>query len=425
MASPINFSGAASGLDTNLIIDALLSVKQQKVSALKSKVSTLNLKRSSLDDLKGVLNSLKDKADKLGQNVLGKRSTQVSDSDIFTATADSNAQVGDYSIVVNNLAQQSTATVGGKVAAASEIIGAGTLTIDTDGGNSYSVTLTDPNSTLADLRQAITDQHGAALNANVIEVTPGQFQLAVTSKTAGANQNIAVSSNYSGFSTSANFAASGVTNTQIGEDADITVDGINIKRTSNKIDDVISGVTLQLKQESAVTQSLSVAVNNDDVVKGLQEFADAYNSALDKINELSGIGGRFSGDSSLRNIKSELQKIATRFVSNVDQINQREGGETGFTALSQIGFKTDQKTGKLSIDTTVLKDALTDHFDEVVNLFGGGSKSSNANISVLTSPITPFSGAVSLDTINDTATIGGQTYNLTRNGNILSFGSDT
>jgi flagellar hook-associated protein 2 len=425
VASPINFSGAASGLDTQLIIDALLGLKQQRVDRLNKKLGGIGQQRNAINDLKSVLTTLKDKAAAVESGIFGKRQTTVSDTDVLGATAGAGAQLGQYAVKVSQLARQGAATVGGTVTSASEVLGAGTLTIQNQGGETFSVTLTDPGSTLADLRQAITDQHGDSLNANIIETTPGAFQLAITTRSAGSDENILGSSGFTGFSSSPAFSASGVSNTQTALDAKLVVDGISITRTTNSISDVISGVTLNLKQESASATQVSVSASNDEVVKGLQEFADAYNAALSKINELSAIGGTFSADSSFRALKSELQSTVTRLVPNIGAINLRDGGEVGFTSLAQVGFKTDSKTGQVSIDSTVLKEALTDHFAEVENLFKGGSTSSNANVSLLTRPATPFSGSISLDSVSDTATIDGQVYNLTRQGNVLSFAAES
>ena len=59
------------------------------------------------------------------------------------------------------------------------------------------------------------------------------------------------------------------------------------------------------------------------------------------------------------------------------------------------------------------------------NLFLGGLKSSNSNVEIVNSLNSGFSGDVEVDLDNDTATIDGTVYNLNRDGNVLSFGSDT
>ncbi|CAM2067679.1 Flagellar hook-associated protein 2 [Sulfidibacter corallicola] len=431
MAGTIAFQGLATGLDYEALKDALLVRHENRVARISQSISDQDRTKAGLSDLKRTLDAFGSIASDLESKVFEKRKTESSDTSVFTATStNSEAATGNYEIFVNQLASNSVATFGSKVGSLTEVIGAGTLNVELSGGETFSVNLTDANSTITDLRQAINDQHGDKLNANIVEVESGQFQLVVSTIETGSASNIVVGagqSEISGFN--ASFLTDGVSQTRAGLDAIIEVDGLqNITRSSNTISDVIEGITLTLKNESEVgsRQTLSVETDFDEMISGLNEFVSGYNDLLSQVDRLtdSEENGVLAGDSSTLALAREVRSLITRAVPNIDQINVRDDGSTGFTALSQIGFKSDRTTGELSIDSDTLKEALTDHFDEVKNLFLGATTSSNNNVSVssnLTDP--PFSGSITLDSQNDTATIDGQVYNLERSGSILSFAS--
>lgn len=422
MASPITFSGAASGLDTTSIIEALLGLKQQRIDRLNSRLNDIQSQKDAISDLKGILSTLNSKAADLATDVIGKLNATSSDDEVFTAEASGDAVTGEYTLKVDNLAQQSVATIGGTLSSASEQIGAGIITLTT-GAESVSVTLTDGASTLADLRQAINDEAGDTFRANIIEVSPGSHQLVVTTVNSGADQDIVEgpgNSEITGFS-NATFTSPGIVKTKDGEDASFEVDGLTITRPTNEISDVIEGVTLTLRNESPNYQTLDVGLNVDDIISGMQEFVDTYNEAQSKLVSLSQFGGTLSGDTAIRSLKAELQSMFTGYVDNMANLNVRDDGTVGFTSLSQIGFKSEQRTGTISIDTDDLREALEENYDEVKNLFNGATLSSSPNADLLIDTSVGFSGTVLLDMDADTATIGGDTYNLVRDGDFLRF----
>ncbi len=426
----IQFNGLATGLDYEALKEALLARYQRRADSINTNIAKQDTTKAALSDLKRVLGTFGEIAEKLDADVFEKREVESSDEDIFTANAiNSDAANGEYEIFVNQLASNSVATIGSAQTSANDIIGAGTFNIETANGTAYSVNLTDANSTLADLRQAINDQHGENLNANIIEVQSGSFQLVVSTAASGADNNIIVGAGQSeitGFD--AGFLGGGVVNERVGLNAIFEVDGIQIQRSSNEVTDVIEGITLNFKNESTVgtKQSLRVANDFDGMVDGVKEFIAGYNDVLTQIGALTDAerGGPLVGDSSVLDLARQVRSMITRALPNASALNLRDDGTVGFTALSQIGFESDSQTGELSLDETEFKEALTDNFSEIKNLFLGKSSSSNANVSLVSDfGETPFSGSINLDTINDTATIDGQTYNLDRTGSALSFQS--
>ncbi|MGA1862955.1 flagellar filament capping protein FliD [Deferribacter thermophilus] len=69
-----------------------------------------------------------------------------------------------------------------------------------------------------------------------------------------------------------------------GEYASINVDGIDYIRKSNKIDDIIPGVTLNILNSSTETVTLNVSVDTEKAVDAVATFISHYNALVEKLN---------------------------------------------------------------------------------------------------------------------------------------------
>lgn len=69
-----------------------------------------------------------------------------------------------------------------------------------------------------------------------------------------------------------------------GEYASVNVDGIDYIRKSNKIDDIIPGVTLNLLNASTETVTLNVSVDTEKAVDAVATFISHYNALVEKLN---------------------------------------------------------------------------------------------------------------------------------------------
>ena len=107
----ISFSGLASGLDTSSWVDALVSVKQSKVTELKTKLKETQTKKTSLNDTRSTFSSFRSALEKITDKKFGGvydlfnvNSAASTNSDIFTATAGAGALRQNYNIEVQQLA---------------------------------------------------------------------------------------------------------------------------------------------------------------------------------------------------------------------------------------------------------------------------------------------------------------------------------
>lgn len=165
MASTISFSGLASGLDTSSWVEALVSVKQQKVTALQTDLKSKQTVKNTLNDTRSKFTTLRSAIEKLtdakfggAMDLFAKNSATSSDTDIFTATATASATRQSYDITVQQLATYTKATSKNAASAVADDntklknlgISDGTLTAYVN-GQKYSVNINDTN-TLGDLK---------------------------------------------------------------------------------------------------------------------------------------------------------------------------------------------------------------------------------------------------------------------------------
>ena len=191
----VNFSGIASGLDTDLIIQSLLVNKQLRVDGINTRISEEAARKRALGDVKTSLNTFQGLVNNFGDDVFSNRTVTSTNEEALTAKADGTSDLAEHEIVISQLATRSVATFGQAQSSATAVIGAGDLTVNLAGGDSLAVSLTDPNSTLTDLRQAINDQHGDKLQASIIEVSTSP---ACTPKRRSAASNGAIAASGTG-----------------------------------------------------------------------------------------------------------------------------------------------------------------------------------------------------------------------------------
>ena len=166
----ISFSGLASGLDTSGWVEALVSVKQEKVTSLKTDLVGIQNEKSTLTTTRAVFNDLRTALEKLTDrkfggtfDLFGKSIAKSSNDSIFTATATGDALRQDYDISVQQLATFTKALSKETVSAVADDsttlsslgITEGSLTVFVD-GNKTTVDI-EKETTLGDLKEKLTE----------------------------------------------------------------------------------------------------------------------------------------------------------------------------------------------------------------------------------------------------------------------------
>ena len=331
-----------------------LSAQDAVFTSLGSNLSTLSTDLQALVDPTGVL------ADKEGSS---------SDPTVLTLTsAGSTAVAGTHTVVVNSLAQTSSADTA-EIGTSDTLTGG--VTIQVGSGSAQTVAVPTSSDTLAGLSTAI-NAAGIGVTANVITDTNGS-RLSIVSGTGGLAGQLTVSStlqdttgNVPGSSpTSPDLA---LTTIQSGLDASLTVDGVAVTSGSNTVSDAIPGVTFQLLAPSPVTsgtvEQVQVVITNDtaDVTSALNTFVNDYNTTINAItaqegNTSSGTPEPLYGSPVLAQLQEELQSTLSA-----------QYGTGAITSLSQLGIETNQN-GTLTLDSDTLTAALNDNYSDASGFF--------------------------------------------------------
>ncbi|RYF11913.1 MAG: hypothetical protein EOO40_02375, partial [Deltaproteobacteria bacterium] len=163
------------------------------------------------------------------------------------------------------------------------------------------------------------------------------------------------------------------------QDAEIEIDGqVHARRASNTINDVIAGVTLQLRQAGDEPQTVTIAPTGEGMKDQIKGFVDAYNEVMSVLRTVltpqevksedgkptSGRSVSFDprpmpGDFTLVTLERKLQNVIS---------NKAPGVEGNLSSLALIGIKSGPD-GKLKVDDKRLDAAISDSAEGVVELF--------------------------------------------------------
>ena len=260
-----------------------------------------------------------------------------------------------------------------------EQITAGTFTI---GGATFTI---DENTTLSSLISEINSNDEAQAYAYWDDAT-GKLNITSTKEGASYINIEAGTSNFTdvmGFTESEWDADGNVVSSKmftdaqtLGQNAVFTVNGTQITSTSNTVTSDISrieGVTLTLKgvsTEEDGNATLSVEQDSTKLVEAVNGFIEAYNAAIDKVNEVTASGADLHGETTLTSLRNSIRSYA-------NSSNSTNGGV--YTLLSQIGISTAEADGnnlstdtdKLSLDEDKFLEALQENPDSVASLLAG------------------------------------------------------
>lgn len=299
------------------------------------------------------------------------------------------AAFGDDDIIHNMNDAFGFTAVADQIVTGSSVIGniglGGTLSVN---GTSFSL---NPSWTMDDL---VTNYNALGVGTMVFDETEGRVSI-----TGISGNNVVISGSDAAGTKSLktlfgveqatfNTADQGIVKVQ-GQNAKLTVNGIDIERNSNEFE--LEGVTIQLMGTSADSISLTTERDVDKIEDGIKEFVEEYNNIIEELNgyltedpnyrkyapltdeqkkdmsekeiekwEEKAKQGLLRNDYSLEAAVSEMRAVMYQTVSGAGIALY----DIGIEALS--GYK---ENGKLTIDEAKLRAAITNDPDKVQQLF--------------------------------------------------------
>lgn len=400
----------------NVAIQSLLGLSSGESSSgsltIGGSAITIDLASMSLNDIKDAINNAA---------IAGVSAAVISETEnnstYYRLQIDGTQTFTDENNILNTLGilDHSSLDVSGKVSANSltrngSHINASTLLTEIDGYNTFTaggnpsgdyITLSGTDTaggdigsinfditsttTVQDLLDQIESSYG-----NVVAYTTSDGKIQVDDLSGGASLAVTLAATIQDGNSQLNFGNfdTGATRKReviAGQDAVIEIDGVTVTTSSNVVDDVIAGVSLNLVGESDTTTiTLNIDHDLDKIQDNFETLVDKYNDVMGYINsqftydtEAEEAGGILFGDGTLRSVKADLTAMVGQTIWGLD---------SDFSSLGLIGIENrlnDEKQLELRIDQAKLEGYLQTNFKDVVALFVGQGTPSGSLISYI------------------------------------------
>lgn len=369
--------GAGAGFDTKKIVEALVNAERAPAEArIKSRIAESESKISGLGQAVSVLNVVKDAVLRLN-DAKDFQTFAVSNSQTsaFSATSTTSARAGSNNITVSQIAQEQRSVSNG-FASETAAFTAESFTLSLSVG-ATSATTTEITVTDASLQGTVSAINAAKLGVTAEIVDTGvagdRYRIQLIGET-GAEQAFSLTSDDDSISFSSVQAAT---------DAQLNVNGINFTRSTNVIDDVLTGVSLTVNTVTDGAANLNISQDNSQARANIVDFVAIYNEAQRQMKDLanSSIDGALAGDSIFRSLTSSLRNIV---------LGSSSSGSGDISNLSDMGISV-ARTGELVVDDAKLDDALANSYSDVIQMFSANTddqSTSSSDVAGLAGDIT-------------------------------------
>jgi flagellar hook-associated protein 2 len=354
--------------------------KKSRISGLSSLWSSL---KTNLNSFKSVLSDLKDV--NAGGSFTAK-ATELTTEDYFTATANSSASLSSYNLRVDQLAKNDL--VMSNTTASSDLAGlsAGTFTFQVASGEfdrniDVIVAGTETKEELMELiADAVNEALDDAVSASVFSPKSGESKLSIVSKETGEANAITIKDvsgsmlqsigmNFTSRSLLVDDGTGGYSASLSDLNAKLSLNGVTVERSANVIDDLITDVTLSLKNAMEInipTVNLIVKNNMEAIKVDLKDFISKFNESYSFIKsnyytDEDGQRGAFVGNATALGLMQSLSNTAYQKVEGI------EDGNLSF--LSEIGIEFDTSTGLSIGDNDVFEEAMESSPDQIAAMF--------------------------------------------------------
>ena len=383
-----SIDGIISGFNTATIIDGLVAIQQRQIDQFSARKTGIGRKQTAFRGIEARLATLRSSMSRLNRTVgtvFDSRTATSSNTDLVDVAASSGAQQGVFSIKVNSLAAAHQIGSQGFDAVSSAVT-SGTFSIQTGSRQAENFTIDGTNNTLESMVNTINSQSTQVSASIIRDSASGQYRMLLASKSSGTDNAINVTNNLDADNGGAIRPVFNSIEIQAATNASITFGSgpgaITSEYQTNRIDNVVRGVTLNLKgADTAKLVNISVSQDDAAVVEAVDKFVTDYNDIIKYLNDQSsftsetGAAGLLLGNRSVSTVRSNIEKIISSSVP---------GLSSNFNRLSRIGIGIADK-GLLTFDQSQLTRVLEGReagvaATDVRKLFGLNASSSNAGI---------------------------------------------
>ena len=451
MATAATSATSSTNIDVNSIVSQLMAVERQPINKLNIKEAGYQAKLSAYGSVKGAVSSFQAAVQSLNSaSKFQVVKATTSDTTVLSASASSTAVPGSYSLEVTSLAQAQKLVAAGQVSCTAAIGSPVTTTVTFDfgaisggsfdagtgkytgasfasnGTGSKSITIDSSNNSLQGIRDAI---NAAKMGVTATLINDGcdtPNRLVLSSDSSGLSNSLKISvSGDAAVDTllahdPANNSGQNLAETATGQNADFTVNGVTVTKTSNIVSDVVQGVTLTLNKVTTSPATLTVARDTAAISSSISGFVKAYNDlgatlkSVSAYNPTSQQGAILQGDSTVRLLQSQLRSMLGTSVV---------GTSGALTTLYDVGVSF-QKDGTLTLDQGKLDSTIASNFSDIAGLFAATGEATDSLVGFNSATSDTKAGNYAVN-VTQVATNGATTGDLSvpASGNTIAAGT--
>jgi flagellar hook-associated protein 2 len=361
----ISFSGLISGLNSGQMIDQLVSAERSQADTYTQQQSDLSAQNHIVTTLSTALASLGTAVEGMKlDSELQLRTASASDSHVSVAAA-ADATATSHTIRVLDTAVAQVVSSRPLASQDAGVLGAGGVALQVGTGTPVNITW-DATDSLSSIASRINNANAGVAASVLYDGT--SYRLVMTAQSTGKAGSVKYTDSGD------NLALSDPVNEKVpARDADLMIDGIEVKRSKNVIDDAIPGVTITAVSKQAASDpdtNVTVAVDSNGLKSMLDSLVSAYNTVVGQINgQLAYTGNGTTpqptntlfGDSTLRQLQTSLGSLVTANYGGADP--------------STLGLTIGQD-GTLSLDESKLDAAIAADPNAVSKMFVAGGLAS-------------------------------------------------
>lgn len=339
----MSVDGLISGMDTTSLIAKLLQAEAAPQTQLKSRMRNTELAASAYRTVNTTFAAVRAAAEAALKPDSWNLTKATSASTNVTVAASGGALPGSLTFSVEKLAAAHAVVnrnTGTWTSATAEYGATSIEVFDKLGVSKGPALALAAGATIADAAAAI-NASSFGLSAAVVEISPTEFALQISSTTTGANSEFTLTgSGTFGVTTAAQSAE-----LKIGTGPG----AYSVTSATNSFGSVMPGATITaVKAEPGVTTTVTVAADPDAVAAKVQSLVDAVNSALNTVktytNNSKGSTAALKGDYSVSQLSGQL----------LDAVSFAVGTDG---SPSKVGFEL-TRDGKMTFDRAKFVDAL-------------------------------------------------------------------
>lgn len=370
--------GGGSGIDTAALVKELVEKQfEYRNARLKKREDTLTAQISAAGAHKGNITSFATAVANLARG--GTLATQPTSSNTailnVSRLSGANLTTLNARIEVRQLAASQTAHAA-PVASKTAPVGQGKLTLTLGTGTvtngamtaftpgstaPVDITIDATNSSLEGIAAAINAAN-AGVSASILTDAAGSRLVVKGATGADRAFTLTATETPGQEGLAALNIGVGATGTTIGSaaaDALVAIDGVQLKRESNTISDLIPGVKLDLNSAQPGTiVTIGKTLPTTALTNAVQDFVATYNELFMALRaDLHPETGSLRTDLAARELRRQLQQLTMSPI-----------GDGALTKLAEIGIKTN-RDGTLMLDNALLTKALVNNPEAVEKMF--------------------------------------------------------